>query len=90
MLLQRQDQPTFVIINERDFWRKVAINEQFCVVCFALPDSRASEIPSLLRALFSYPLFASKRQRMGVIIRVADQDTSYYTAGDRTLKLLTT
>lgn len=43
-LLQKESQPTFVTINESDFWRKTAINNQFCMVCFALPDSRAREI----------------------------------------------
>jgi hypothetical protein len=76
LLLQRQDYPTFVTINESDFWRKVTINEQFCVVCFALPDSRASEIPTILRDLFRQPRFASKRLRMGAVIRVADQETN--------------
>ena len=51
MLLRQQSQPTFVTINERDFWRKVAIDEHFCIVCFALPDYRAREIASSLRTL---------------------------------------
>jgi hypothetical protein len=43
-LLQREAEPTFVTINESDFWQKVAINERFCVVCLALPDSRSGEV----------------------------------------------
>ncbi len=46
VLLRQQRQPTFLTINESDFWRKVAIDAHFCVVCFALPDSRAGEIPN--------------------------------------------
>lgn len=46
-LLRQQQQPTFVTINERDFWRKVAIDRHFCVICFAVPDSRAWAIPEL-------------------------------------------
>ncbi len=53
-LLRRQQQPTFVTIDERDFWRKVAIDRHFCVACLALPDSRAREIAELLRALFRH------------------------------------
>lgn len=34
-LLQQENQPTFVTINESDFWRKVVINNRFCVFCFA-------------------------------------------------------
>ena len=46
-LLQSQNQPTFVTINETDFWRKVVINDRFCVVCFALPDSDSRNPRSL-------------------------------------------
>jgi hypothetical protein len=34
MLLRKEAQPTFITINERDFWRKVAISEYFCIVDF--------------------------------------------------------
>jgi hypothetical protein len=87
-LLQRQDQPTFVTLNESDFWLKVVINERFGVVCFALPDSRAREIPALLRALFRHPQLATKSQRMGRVIRVADQGVTYYGFSDRTIRSL--
>jgi hypothetical protein len=42
-LLRQQSHPTFVTINEKDFWRKVPIDAQYCVICFTLPgndDSR--------------------------------------------------
>ena len=41
VLLRRQAQPTFVTINERDFWRKVATDQRYCMVCFVLSDARA-------------------------------------------------
>ena len=81
-LLRHQDQPTFVTINERDFWRKVAITEQFCIICFCLPDPRASEISSILRTLFRHPEFRTKRRRMGKVIRVSHQRISYYSFSD--------
>lgn len=37
-LLRQQNQPTFVTINEKDFWRRVAIDKRFCVVCFVVAD----------------------------------------------------
>ena len=40
-LPRQQPEPTFVTINERDFWQKVAIDLRYCVVCFALQFSRA-------------------------------------------------
>src|SRR3972149_10224529 len=70
-LLQQENQSTFVTINESDFWRKTAISNQFCVVCFALPDSRAREISQRLRELLDHPLFDTKKKRMGKMIRVA-------------------
>jgi hypothetical protein len=51
MLLQKETQSTFITINERDFWRKVAINESFCLVCFTFPDSKAKEISLIARDL---------------------------------------
>ena len=82
-LLQQENQPTFVTINEKDFWRKVAINERFCVVCFVLPDSRVPEISPSLRLILSLPLFKTKRARMGCVIRVSEQEASYYTCDDK-------
>jgi len=82
-LLRQSSQPTFVTINERDFWRKVPADRQYCIVCFALPDTRAREIPSSLRSLLRHPEFRTKAQRMGKIIRVVGQEMSYYTFPDR-------
>ena len=87
-LLQEQNQPTFITINEKDFWRKVAITHRFCVVCFTLSDARAVEISSRLRSLLHQPLFATRKQRTGVVIRVTDQEISYYTATDRRVKVM--
>jgi hypothetical protein len=46
VLLRQQQQATFLTMNEPDVWRKVAIDAHFCVICFALPDSCAREIPA--------------------------------------------
>lgn len=85
-LLQKESQPTFVTINESDFWRKTAINNQFCMVCFALPDSRAREISQRLRTLLDHPLFDTKKKRMGKMIRIAEKEVSYYSADDMTVR----
>ncbi len=85
-LLQQESQPTFVTINESDFWRKTAINNQFCMVCFALPDSRAREISQRLRTLLDHPLFDTKKRRMGKMIRVAEKEVSYYSVDDMKVK----
>jgi len=87
-LLQQENQPTFVTINESDFWRKTAINHQFCVVCFALPDSRVREIPARLRSLFDHPLFNTKKKRLGKVIRVAEREVSYYSVDNTMVKAI--
>jgi hypothetical protein len=79
MLLQKESQPTFITINERDFWRKVTINGSFCIVCFTLPDSRAQEIALLLNHLLHCPEFNTKAKRMGKVIRVTDRNIIYYS-----------
>lgn len=89
MLLRQQPQPTFVTINERDFWRKMAIDQRYCAVCFTLPDSRASDIPPALRTLFHHPTLRTKTQRMGNVIRVTDRETYYYTYSDREVRVIT-
>jgi len=82
-LLRQQPQPTFVTINERDFWQFVLGDMRYCVVCFALPDARAREIPQALRALLRRPEFRTKAQRMGKVIRVTQREIRYYTAHER-------
>ncbi|QTA87636.1 hypothetical protein [Desulfonema magnum] len=80
-LLRQQKQPTFVTINEKDFWLKVPANNKYCVVCFTLPDSRSEEISQSLRILFRYPEFSTKSKRMGKVVRITDREISYYTSG---------
>ena len=79
MLLRQQNQPTFVTINEKDFWRRVPLDNRYCVVCFALPDWRAPEIPESLRSLLRHPRFNTKAKRMGHVIRVTNEEISYYS-----------
>jgi hypothetical protein len=75
-LLRQRSQPTFVTINGRDFWRKVAPDQRYCIVCFALSDARARAISPALRALLRRPEFRTKAQRMGQVIRVTNDDIS--------------
>jgi hypothetical protein len=88
VLLRRQAQPTFVTINERDFWRKVATDQRYCIVCFVLSDARAHEIPLALRVLLRRPELRTKAQRMGKIMRVTNNDLSYYTFSDRQVRTI--
>jgi hypothetical protein len=88
VLLRQQHQATFVTINESDFWQRVTIDRRFCVVCFALPDSRASEIAERLRAVFKLSAFRTKARRMGTVLRVTHTTVSYYTYRDRDIQTL--
>jgi hypothetical protein len=88
LLLRQQQQATFITINETDFWQKVTIDRHFCVVCFALPDSRAGEIPTQLRAVFRVPIFETKARRMGKVLRVTHTTVSYYTYRERESRTL--
>jgi hypothetical protein len=87
-LLRQQSQPTFVTINERDFWRKVAADQRYCIVCFVLSDARAREIVPALRVLLRRPEFRTKAQRMGKVIRVTHADMGYYTLSDRQVRIM--
>lgn len=78
-LLRAARQPTFVTINVADFWRRLAPDRGFTVLCFALPHRRADEIPSLLRRLFAAEPFRTRRGRLGKIARVSHQGVQYYT-----------
>jgi hypothetical protein len=86
-LLRQQNQATFVTINESDFWRRVAVDRRYCIVCFSLPDSRAHEIPPLLRSLLRHPEFRTKAERMGKVIRVTGNEVSYYSFEDRQVRM---
>jgi hypothetical protein len=87
-LLRQQSQPTFVTINERDFWQKIEADARYCIVCFPLPDPRAHEIPGMLRSLFRHPEFRTKAQRTGKVIRVTSEDICYYTTSDKRIEII--
>ncbi len=78
-----------IVLNEKDFWRKVVVDTRYCVICFAWPDSRAREIPLSLRLLLHRPEFNTKAKRMGKVIRVSDEKISYYTFHDRQIRTVT-
>lgn len=87
-LLRYQSRPTFVTINERDFWRRVAADQRYCIVCFPLPDPRVRDIPLSLRAVLRRPEFRTKAQRMGKILRVTTEEILYYTVDDSQVRTI--
>ena len=87
LLLRHARQPTFVTINVRDFWLKVAPDLRYCVVCFAWPDSRVAEIPDVLRSLLRRPQLATKAKRMGKVVRVAEGQIAYCSLKEPEIRL---
>lgn len=87
-LLRQQRHPTFVTINEQDFWRHSRSDNRFCVVCFALNDSQVGLIAPALRALLRHPLFRTKANRMGCVIRVSEAMVTYYRYDDQIVRML--
>lgn len=77
-LLRTVRQPAFVTINVADFWRKLAPDPHFAILCFALPHLRAAEIPTLLRQVFATEPFRTRRSRLGKIARISHQRLQYY------------
>ena len=82
-LLQQQSQPTFVTINDRDFWQRAPCDARYCMVCFTLSDGHTGDIPQSLRTLFRLPEFRTKAQRMGKIVRVTRGAISYNAVHNR-------
>ena len=78
-LLRAAHQPTFLTINVADFWRRMAPDKHFCILCFALSDKRVAELPRLLRRVLATAPFRTRRTRLGKIARIAPQRLSYYT-----------
>jgi len=87
-LLRQQAQPTFVTINERDFWQKIAIDQRYRVVCFVFPDSRVREIPPALRFVLHRAEFRTKAKRIGKVIRVTKEEIRYYSFDKRQVQFI--
>jgi hypothetical protein len=88
MLLQAVSRPTFVTINVADFWRRLAPNHRFCIVCCAVPHTRAQEVPDLLRRVLALEPFRTRSRRLGKIVRVSPQYVRYYTTDTQAIHFI--
>ncbi|MBC8233311.1 hypothetical protein H8E77_27505 [bacterium] len=88
-LLAQEKQPTFVTMNIKDFWEPTLRDKRYCIVCMDVPDERQSEIPGLLRRLFRLPMFKTKANRMGKVVKVNNAGVQYYQLGDEELHSFT-
>ena len=88
MLLRTARRPTFVTINVTDFWQRIPPETRFCIVCVAVPHTRALEVSGLVRRLFALGDFRTQTQRLGKMVRVSQRQVQYYTTTDRTIHRL--
>ncbi|MCI0524529.1 MAG: hypothetical protein L0Y75_04625 [Acidobacteria bacterium] len=77
-LLLGVKQPTFVTINYKDFWRKIAAHRGYCVICIDLPNERWAEVSPVLKSLLHSSDFRTKNARMGKVISWRDGATKRY------------
>ena len=88
LLLRAVSRPTFVTINVADFWRRLAPDSRFCIVCCAVSHTRAQEVPDLLRRVLTLEPFRTRSRRLGKIVRVSPRHVQYYTTDMRTIHLV--
>lgn len=88
MLLRTARRPTFVTINVADFWQRIAPEIRFCIVCVAVPHTRAQEVSVLVRRLFTLVPFRTQNQRLGKMARVSQRQVQYYMTEDRIIQRL--
>jgi hypothetical protein len=80
-ILRHLRKPAFVTINVSHFWRRVPIDERFCVVCFNFSDSHVRLIPGSLKLLMGHQSFSTKGKRAGHVFRVSlDQPVHFYNS----------
>jgi hypothetical protein len=87
-LLRQAKQPTFVTINHPDFWRKMAAEKAFSLVCLKLTTDQADEIPDLLRRLFRLAEFKTRKARMGKVALISLRSIQYHTISDHLIHLI--
>ena len=88
MLLRAVPRPAFVTINVADFWRRLTPDPRSCIVCCAVPHTRAQEVPDLLRRVLTLEPCRTRSRRLGKIVRISRQHVQYYTTDSRTIHLV--
>jgi hypothetical protein len=89
ILLAQAAEPTFVTINEGDFWQVFTPDVRYCTVCFAVSSSQARFLPVLLQRLFRHRQFDTKAKRMGCVVRItASGIAQFYSKQDATVQAI--
>jgi hypothetical protein len=87
-LLGQVQHPIFVTINVTDFWQRAELSSKYCLVCVALTDSQAGQIPELLRRLLRHPEFHTRAARLGKAARLTPTQALWYQRENSTPKVL--
>lgn len=87
-LLRKVKQPTFVTINTTDFWRRVAAEKSYCLVCLKLTTDQTDAVSDYLRRLFRAPEFKTKSARMGKVALVSARGVQYYGFDEKLIHIL--
>ena len=88
VLLRLLSAPTFVTINHRHFWRRIAASPDYCVICLKLPADRSLELPEALREVLSQPKWRTKRGRLGNVIFFSNRRIAYYSSNHAHIELI--
>lgn len=86
-LLLTVQQPTFVTINVKHFWRTAPTHRRYCIVTLELLQTESYRVPVILRQLLQYDEFRTKMARMGKIIRWRAGRIDYYGTNQPIIKL---
>lgn len=88
-LLQQQNQPTFITINERDFWRRAPADNRYCIMCFAYSDAKVTELLVKLREILQHAMFNTKKKRMGKVLPIITYEVSFYSTPTQVIQTIT-
>lgn len=87
VLLRAVSKPTFATINVADFWKEIAPDARYCIVCMEPSQQRTREVPQFLRRLLSLDSFNTKAKRMGAVIVLRPTRIEFYRA-DRKIETM--
>jgi hypothetical protein len=82
-LLRELADPVFVTLDTAGFWKRIAPDPAFCIVCIDIPDTRTDLVSPLLRKLMSTPGFRSKADRRRATIRISENSGEYCKSGSK-------
>ena len=83
-LLRQYRNATFITINVTDFWRRIAADRRYSIICAQLPTESQGELPELFVRLLHHQEFRTIRKRVGKVIRLGTSEIAFYGMGNPT------